>query len=97
MVHVQGLWKGNLSAEYLYLTYGAVQFYTFNESGRVIGAVVSKCVGGMGKQALRGTCGMEEWGSVYEGEAFQDQGKGRGGNGGSKVERRWEGMAAEEG
>ncbi|KAJ3155004.1 mitochondrial thiamine pyrophosphate transporter [Geranomyces variabilis] len=27
----RGLWKGNLSAEYLYLTYGAVQFYTYHE------------------------------------------------------------------
>ncbi|KAI8821788.1 mitochondrial thiamine pyrophosphate carrier 1 [Fimicolochytrium jonesii] len=28
----RGLWKGNLSAEYLYLTYGAVQFYTYNRA-----------------------------------------------------------------
>ncbi|KAJ3018519.1 mitochondrial thiamine pyrophosphate transporter [Thoreauomyces humboldtii] len=28
---VRGLWKGNLSAEYLYLTYGAVQFYSYYE------------------------------------------------------------------
>ncbi|KAI9202631.1 solute carrier protein [Polychytrium aggregatum] len=26
---LQGLWKGNLSAELLYLTYGATQFYTY--------------------------------------------------------------------
>lgn len=28
---VVGLWKGNTSAEYLYLTYGAIQFYAFHE------------------------------------------------------------------
>ncbi|KAI8908853.1 mitochondrial carrier domain-containing protein [Powellomyces hirtus] len=27
----RGLWKGNLSAEYLYLSYGAVQFYAYYE------------------------------------------------------------------
>ncbi|KAJ3049948.1 mitochondrial thiamine pyrophosphate transporter [Rhizophlyctis rosea] len=37
---IRGLWKGNLSAEYLYLTYGAVQFYTYNESGRLIASLV---------------------------------------------------------
>ncbi|CAG8690849.1 1406_t:CDS:2, partial [Funneliformis caledonium] len=26
---IQGLWKGNLAAEYLYLTYGAIQFLTY--------------------------------------------------------------------
>ncbi|RUS12706.1 mitochondrial carrier domain-containing protein [Endogone sp. FLAS-F59071] len=26
---ITGLWKGNLSAEYLYLTYGAAQFYAY--------------------------------------------------------------------
>ncbi|KAJ1983921.1 mitochondrial thiamine pyrophosphate transporter [Dimargaris verticillata] len=28
---VKGLWKGNLSAEYLYLTYGAIQFLSYSE------------------------------------------------------------------
>ncbi|KAI9327597.1 mitochondrial carrier domain-containing protein [Zopfochytrium polystomum] len=28
---IKGLWKGNWSAEYLYLTYGAVQFLTYHE------------------------------------------------------------------
>ncbi|KAJ3402037.1 mitochondrial thiamine pyrophosphate transporter, partial [Chytridiales sp. JEL 0842] len=28
---LRGLWKGNISAAYLYLTYGAVQFFTYHE------------------------------------------------------------------
>ncbi|KAI8846449.1 mitochondrial carrier domain-containing protein [Chytridium lagenaria] len=31
---IRGLWKGNLSAEYLYLSYGAIQFYTYHEMER---------------------------------------------------------------
>jgi len=31
---VTALWKGNLAAEYLYLTYGAMQFATYNEYKR---------------------------------------------------------------
>ncbi|KAJ3280215.1 mitochondrial thiamine pyrophosphate transporter [Borealophlyctis nickersoniae] len=36
---IKGLWKGNWSAEYLYLTYGAVQFYTYHESERALNAL----------------------------------------------------------
>lgn len=33
---MMGLWKGNLSAEYLYLTYGAVQFFLYHEIHRLL-------------------------------------------------------------
>ncbi|TPX37082.1 hypothetical protein SmJEL517_g01096 [Synchytrium microbalum] len=33
---IHGLWKGNMSAEYLYLTYGAVQFSTYAELERQV-------------------------------------------------------------
>ncbi|KAI8592791.1 mitochondrial carrier domain-containing protein [Geranomyces variabilis] len=39
----RGLWKGNLSAEYLYLTYGAVQFYTYHEYSAFLHRIVSVC------------------------------------------------------
>ncbi|KAJ3179369.1 mitochondrial thiamine pyrophosphate transporter [Geranomyces variabilis] len=37
----RGLWKGNLSAEYLYLTYGAVQFYTYHEYSALLHRISS--------------------------------------------------------
>ncbi|KAJ3186433.1 mitochondrial thiamine pyrophosphate transporter [Irineochytrium annulatum] len=36
---LRGLWKGNLSAEYLYLAYGAVQFFIYAEMGRIIDSI----------------------------------------------------------
>ena len=29
---IRGLWKGNLSAEYMYLLYGSIQFYSYERS-----------------------------------------------------------------
>ncbi|KAG2185861.1 hypothetical protein INT43_002299 [Umbelopsis isabellina] len=36
---IRGLYKGNLSAEYLYLTYGAVQFYAYHQAENMIAAM----------------------------------------------------------
>lgn len=36
---IRGLWKGNIPAELLYMTYGAAQFLAYRESSSLVSAV----------------------------------------------------------